>query len=97
MKQSRVFSMAKTPVTTKGFRIKRSDSPRLCNSFSVSNEGFKDFVILDFLYSPVTYQINSNLEKDNIDVNVVSSVAVPADVAKHLHSALTEYLKNYVD
>lgn len=97
MKQSRVFSMAKTPVTTKGFRIKRSDPPRLCNSFSVSNEGFKDFLILDFLYSPVTYQINSNSGKGNIDVNIVSSVAVPADVLKHLHSALTEYLKNYVD
>lgn len=97
MKQSRVFSMAKTPITTKGFRIKRSDPPRLCNSFSLSNEGFKDFVILDFLYSPVTYQVNSNSEKDNIDVNIVSSVAVPADIAKHLHAALTEYLKNYVD
>jgi hypothetical protein len=89
--------MAKPPVTTKGFTIKRSNAPSLCNSLAVSNEGFKDFVILDFLYSPVIHQINSNLTNHNVDVSVISSVMLPSEVAKHLHQALTEYLENYVE
>ena len=89
--------MAKTPVTTKGFTIKRSNAPSLCNSLAVSNEGFKDFVILDFLYSPVVHQINTDITNHNIDVNVISSVILHTDVEKHLNQALTEYLDNYAN
>ena len=65
---------------------------------SVTNEGAKDYVIVDFLYASVTHKINSTSNQTNdLEVNVITSIAMPNEVAKHLRDALTQYLDNYAN
>ncbi|OHQ27035.1 hypothetical protein HMPREF2551_06475 [Neisseria sp. HMSC066H01] len=85
-------------VPQKDIVIKRREAPKLCNSLSVTNEGAKDYVIVDFLYASVTHKINSTSNQTNdLEVNVITSIAMPNEVAKHLRDALTQYLDNYAN